>query len=556
MRPRNCFSLRSWRILLVTAASAGALTLMGVAMGGKVREIVVRYDDGTEERVAAAPAAPAPLPPPAPSPLPDPPPAPAPVPEPDPQPQPGNAAPAVSIVTPADQAVAAAPAYLLIRADAADTDGRVRKVELYANDVLLDAPTAPPFLAAWTDVTPGAYDLVAKAFDDRGGVATSAKVRVTVAAPPAGREIVVAPGQAIGAAVAQAQPGDTVRVKAGAYTGAVIVAKGGTPAAPMRVVFEPGATLDAGGLPHAFIAGNGAAHVIVSGLHVIGCTNEKQGQNAAVRTGDGWRLEDCVVERTKATGIGVLGTGVTLLRCTARANGQNGISSSKGKVVLVKDCVISGNNTNRHNPASEGGGGKWARTDTVYVTGLRTCDNLGPGFWFDISNRNYVITRSFGWGNHGRNQDWEGPAFMTEINQGPGRIEGNVTWDNTGAGINIDEAQDLTVRDNTVVNDTIHLRNLLRKDGDWRLENVTITGNRFKNGYLDTSDAGESWRTSRATEWRLTIDGNTYDREPGKHLVKWGRLKPTTLDKVRQTLGIERAGRVGPVDAPAKPSAP
>jgi hypothetical protein len=293
----------------------------------------------------------------------------------------------------------------------------------------------------------------------------------------------------------------------------------------------------------------------VSGLHVIGCTNEKQGHNAAVRTGNGWRLEDCVVENVKCTGIGAGGIDVTLLRCTARNNGQNGISSSKGKNVLVKDCVIQNNNTARHNPASEGGGGKWARTDTVYVTGLRTFDNLGPGFWFDISNKNYVITHSFAWGNHGRDEDWEGAAFMTEISQGPGRIEGNVTWDNTGAGVNIAEAQDLTVQDNTFVNDTVHLRNLLRKDGDWHLENVAIRGNRFKNGYVDTSDAGETWRTSRAAEWRLTIDGNTYDRQPGQYLAKWGKRKLTTLADIRQTLGIEQSGTVGAVEAPQKPAA-
>jgi hypothetical protein len=529
-----------WRPLLLLCACAAVP--VGVVFAEKVREVVVRFDDGTEQVVGAA----------------APPPMPTPTPEKDPpaSPQPGNAAPTVSIVTPVAQTVASAPAHLIIRADAGDADGQVRKVELYAGDKLLDAPTAPPFMTAWTDVKPGTYDLTAKAFDDKGGVTKSAVVRVTVVAPRAGREIVVAPGQPIGAAVAQAQPGDTVRVKAGAYREAVIVSRGGTPEAPLRIVFDAGATLDATGFPHALLPGNGATNVVISGLHVVGCTNEKQGHNAAVRTGDGWRLEDCVVENVKCTGIGASGTGVTLLRCTARNNGQNGISSSKGKVVLVKDCVIQGNNTARHNPASEGGGGKWARTDTVYVTGLRTFDNLGPGFWFDINNRNYVITRSFAWGNHGRNQDWEGPAFMIEISQGPGRIEQNVTWDNTGAGANVAEAQDLTVQDNTFVNDTVHLRNLPRKDGDWKLDNVVVRGNRFKNGYLDTSDAGESWRTTRAAEWRLTIDGNTYDRQPGQFLAKWGKRKLTTLDEVRQTLGIEQGGTVGPVEAPQKPAMP
>lgn len=526
----------------LAVALACAQIPAGVLLAEKVREVVVRYDDGTEQVFAAN--TPAPLPPPAPSPG-----------EP-PAPQPGNPTLSVKVATPAAQSTVAAPGYFVIRADVTADSGKLRKVELYADDKLLDAPTAPPFMTEWSDVKPGTYDLVAKAIDERGGVIASAPVKVTVVAPRAGRQIAVAPGQPIGAAIAQAQPGDTVRVSAGAYREAVIVSRGGTPAAPLRIAFDPGATLDATGFPHAFIPGNAAADVIVTGLHVIGCTNEKQGHNAAVRTGDGWRLEDCVVENVKCTGIGAGGIGVTLLRCTARNNGQNGISSSKGRNVLVKDCVIQNNNTARHNPASEGGGGKWARTETVYVTGLRTFDNLGPGFWFDISNKNYVITRSFAWGNHGKSADWEGAAFMTEISQGPGRIEKNVTWDNTGAGVNIAEAQDLTVQDNTFVNDTVHLRNLPRKDGDWHLDNVVVRGNRFKNGYLDTSDAGESWKSSRAAEWRLTIDGNTYDRQPGQFLAKWGKRKLTTLDEVRQTLGIEQSGTVGAVEAPDKPAAP
>jgi hypothetical protein len=85
------------------------------------------------------------------------------------------------------------------------------------------------------------------------------------------------------------------------------------------------------------------------------------------------------------------------------------------------------------------------------------------------------------------------------------------------------------------------------------LDNVVIRGNKFKNGYIDTSDAGESWKTGRAAEWRLSIDGNTYDRQPGQFLAKWGKRKLTTLDEVRQTLGIEQGGTVGALQAPEKP---
>ncbi len=522
---------------------------LGVALAGKVKEVVVRYDDGTEEvLLAAAPKVP-------PLPLPEPTP---PRPEPDVTPPAANAAPAVSLVTPASAGAirAAAPGHFVLRADAADADGVVRKVEFWAGDRLIDAPTVAPFMTAWTDVVPGTYELTAKAFDDEGGSARSAPIVVTIVAPAPGRTITVNAGQSINAAAMQAGPGDTVLVKPGVYLESVIVRRGGTAERPVSFMFEPGATIDATRFLTAFIDGGGAEHVVVTGLHVTGCTNELRGHNAAVRTGGHWRLQDAVVENVKGTGIGASGRFVTLLRCTARNNGQNGISSSKGKVVLLKDCVITNNNTGRHNPASEGGGGKWARTDTVYVTGLDTHDNLGPGIWFDISNRNYAIVNSAAHGNRGRKNKWEGPGFMTEISQGPGRIENNVTYDNEGAGIQVCEAQDLTIRNNTLINDNLEMRNLPRDDGDWRLENVVIEGNRFKNGYIDTSDAGESWRTTRAAEWKLTIDGNTYDNPASKQLVKWGKRKLMTLDEVRQTLGLEQAGQTAPIAVPAPASAP
>lgn len=513
---------------------------LSVALAGKVKEVVVRYDDGSEEVFVSAITRPLPIP--------EAPPAPAP--EPAPAPQAGNVAPAISLVHPQETPAIAAPAYFVLRADASDADGSVRKVEFWVDDKLIDAPTAPPFMTAWADVTPGSYKLVAKAFDDRGGATTSAPVAVKVVKPAAGKTITVGPGQSITTAALSLTPGDTLRVKPGVYNDAVTVSRGGTPDWPITFVFEPGATLSSTGRTFAF-AGSGAAHVIVKGLHVTDCANELRGHKAAVRTGDGWRLEDCIVEGVTGTGIGAGGRSVTLLRCTARNNGQNGISSSKGKVVLVKDCIITNNNTARHNPASEGGGGKWARTDTVYVTGLRTSDNLGPGIWFDINNTNYVIVNSVAHGNRGRKHDWEGPGFMTEISQGPGRIENNLAYDNEGAGIQICEAQFLTVRGNTLINDTIELRNLHRDDGDWRLEDLWITGNQIKNGYIDTSPAGESWRTTRPAEWRLTINGNTYDNKPGKRLFKWGKRDLATLEEVRSTLNLEHGGQIAPIDLPA-----
>ncbi len=109
-----------------------------------------------------------------------------------------------------------------------------------------------------------------------------------------------------------------------------------------------------------------------------------------------------------------------------------------------------------------------------------------------------MISQSVAHNNRGLRYLWEGPGFMTEINQGPGKVEYSLTYDNAGAGVQICETEDLTVIGNVIVNDTIEMRNLLRDDGDWKLEDLNVVGNLFKNGYVDTSQAGLRWNNDRA----------------------------------------------------------
>ena len=64
------------------------------------------------------------------------------------------------------------------------------------------------------------------------------------------------------------------------------------------------------------------------------------------------------------------------------------------------DSKSINNNTDGHSPQSEGGGGKWARVNNVFITGFETANNTGPGLWFDINNTNIVLTNSTAHGNH------------------------------------------------------------------------------------------------------------------------------------------------------------
>jgi beta-glucanase (GH16 family) len=95
-------------------------------------------------------------------------------------PPPANAAPSVSLTSPAAGATFTAPASITITANAADTDGTVSKVEFYSGATLLGTDTSSPYSFTWTGVTAGTYSLTAKATDNGNATTTSSAVSVTV----------------------------------------------------------------------------------------------------------------------------------------------------------------------------------------------------------------------------------------------------------------------------------------------------------------------------------------------------------------------------------------
>lgn len=89
-----------------------------------------------------------------------------------------NAAPLVSIASPADGAVLTTN-HLTMTVNAADLDGTVSRVELFTNGTLLAQTTTPPYQFAWANVPVGFHLLTARAIDNAGRAMTSAPVTVT-----------------------------------------------------------------------------------------------------------------------------------------------------------------------------------------------------------------------------------------------------------------------------------------------------------------------------------------------------------------------------------------
>ncbi|MBT1701703.1 Ig-like domain-containing protein [Chryseosolibacter indicus] len=92
----------------------------------------------------------------------------------------GNAAPSVSISSPANNATFTAPASITITASASDVKGSITKVEFYNGATKLGEDTSSPYSYSWTNVGADTYNLTARATDNDGLTSTSSTVTISV----------------------------------------------------------------------------------------------------------------------------------------------------------------------------------------------------------------------------------------------------------------------------------------------------------------------------------------------------------------------------------------
>lgn len=74
------------------------------------------------------------------------------------------------------------PTTITLSASAADSDGTVAKVDLYANGSVINTDTTAPYEFVWNDVAAGSYAFTAVATDNLGATASSNTVTITVKA--------------------------------------------------------------------------------------------------------------------------------------------------------------------------------------------------------------------------------------------------------------------------------------------------------------------------------------------------------------------------------------
>lgn len=490
---------------------------------------------------------------------------------------PTGLAPVVTLRNPASGTYAA-PGYWGLRADASDPDGTIDHVDFVANGQTIATATAEPYLVAWKEVAPGTYSVTAVAYDNDGRRGTSSAATLTIAAPSGGKTYYVSPSgklsnsgsqsspvNSISQALSLASPGDTVLVLPGTYFEQITVPRSGTSAKPIVIKAQtPGTVIVDGadkktGVPSksyllAPLSDTVGDFVWLSGITFRRANNLNGSTNAAIRTQDGWRVEDVVVEDVVGDGVAILGANVMLRDVTAQDNGATGISGTRMDDSLLLDSVMRRNNQAHYKSA--GAGGKMTRAEALLVDNVDVYDNEGPGFWFDIDNIDCVVRNSaFHDNNAVFNPDGTeritGRGLFLEISGvkgntgvlegiGPILLENNLAYDNDAAGITIYATAYVTARGNTLVNNMFELKD--KRPTPYSINHLTMTGNSFKNAPIFADRFSISDPVGRVYK----IDGNTYDNAGGP-LLLWSTTIYTSLSSIQSDLGFEQHGVLGSV---------
>jgi hypothetical protein len=95
-----------------------------------------------------------------------------------------NVPPAVSIVSPPAGAFVGEGSTIDVTAAAGDADGTVARVEFFDGSESIGVATTAPYSITWVATRAGAHSITARATDDKGGIAVSLPIDVTVGQLP------------------------------------------------------------------------------------------------------------------------------------------------------------------------------------------------------------------------------------------------------------------------------------------------------------------------------------------------------------------------------------
>ena len=278
-------------------------------------------------------------------------------------------------------------------------------------------------------------------------------------------------------------------------------------------------------------------------------------------------FQDAAIVANATTGMHIAAGGATVRNVTLADNGMLGLATTRADGLHLEGSVIRRNNLERFSRTSTAGGARITRTRDVVVRDTRIEENLGHGLWFDDSVYGIQLSKSRVVGN-------DGHGAILEIS-GKAAVVGNVMARNRGNGLQITDAEEVEVWNNTFV-DNVRSINIVQDTRDQardsspdptsplrgRTEGVAI-----RNNILTKSSATLASMTPArdcllcvedfsgrftAAEMDVTALGNVYQRsspELPRWIVVWARREKDphvfrTLDQFRRTVSQEEPGRL------------
>ncbi|MBD3393908.1 MAG: hypothetical protein GF418_17375 [Chitinivibrionales bacterium] len=369
-------------------------------------------------------------------------------------------------------------------------------------------------------------------------------------------------------------PGDIVTIRAGTYKERVKVKGEGERGneivfqADGEVIMDGTGMIAMGFVPgdwsgiHETDQSSGNHWIILDGItftnfrHTTGDDNNQ----VTVNPSTGWTIRNCTFKKVHLA-TNCRGHYCTIEDCEFDSLYSHACVAYGGTGLTVRNVSITNGNLNQEE-VSYSAVNKFLHTDSCVVENITSEGHVGPGWWFDWSNTNFVFRNNVVRNCRGRDDgwNWEGPGMWIEVNQDAnGRIYNNLIEGCTGGGIVIMESQDIEIFNNLVRNcgSGVELRNCACYNPDLGEEpREYIARLNFHDNFFEgwngaavvTSIDHNRWDFNPADKG-IVFDNNSYCRPEGAALFSWydfdgERQEYYTLDEVRGVLGLEANGEL------------
>ncbi|GGF13786.1 hypothetical protein GCM10011399_04570 [Subtercola lobariae] len=277
-------------------------------------------------------------------------------------------------------------------------------------------------------------------------------------------------------------------------------------------------------------------------------------EKGAVRLGStSETARDLVIQDNAMIGINVQNNAATLDHLTVQRNGLMGIGVNASYGLVIKNSLVTGNNSEQFKPAPVSGGMKITRSRGVTITNNNTSNNYGSGIWLDESCYNATITKNTSSSNQYTgiqlelgstaiiaDNDLSNEQFaMQIIDSSNVKIFNNTMGGNSKFDVRIEQDERRQAAPGAVGRDP--RQPVPDPTVTWLTKNITVANNVFGSGGYWQVYAFDAETHVSADAMALTISGNLFNQRTTTAqptLVGWGQGDNVTVTRLDTVAAI------------------